>query len=102
MAREKKVTEEKLQTLIQNWNEKEIGELAQILAVDEGTVNSWAARLRKSMKKQGMTDELIKKILPAKRKVTANVFDLVVKKLQAGEQAPKGKGGRPRKVRPAE
>ena len=51
MARgEAKVSEDKLQALIEGWNKKDIGELAQILGAKESTINFWAGKLRKSMK----------------------------------------------------
>ena len=96
--RETKVSEERLQAVIDNWNRSEIGDLAQMLGVDENTINSWAARLRKSMKKHGMSAEQIKKLLPTKRKVPANVFDIVVKRLQSPEQAPKKRGRKPKET----
>ena len=103
MARgEAKVSEDKLQLLMENWNKKDISELAQTLGAKESTVNFWAGKLRKSMKAHGMTDEEIKKLLPTKRRVSSNVFDAVVKKMLSSEQAPKKRGRRPRDVgRPA-
>ena len=50
------------------------------------------------MKAHGMPDEQIKKILPTKRKVQSNVFDIVVKKMFSPEQAPKRRGRKPREV----
>ena len=63
-----------------------------MLGAGESTINYWAGKLRKSMKSNGMTDQQIKKVIPAQRKVRANVFDLVVKKMLSSEQAPKKRG----------
>ncbi|MGD0232898.1 MAG: hypothetical protein ABSC19_21530 [Syntrophorhabdales bacterium] len=98
-----KVTEDKLQALLENWNKKDTSELAQMLSVGESTVNYWAGKLKKSMKAHGMTDEQIKKTLPIKRKVHGNVYDIVVKKMLAPERAPKRRGRKPREIEgPAE
>ena len=99
MARnDAKVSEDKLQALVENWDKKNTGELAQMLGVGESTVNYWAGKLKKSMKNHGMTDEQIKKILPIKRKVQGNVYDIVVKKMLSSEQTPKRRGRKPREV----
>jgi DNA-binding transcriptional MerR regulator len=104
MARsDAKVSEDKLQALVENWGKKDTGELAQMLGVGESTINYWAGKLKKSMKSHGMTDEQIKKILPIKRKAQGNVYDIVVKKMLSSEQAPKRRGRKPREVEgPAE
>lgn len=86
-----KVSEDKLSKLIENWNKKDTAELAEMLGVGESTINYWAGKLRKSMKSNGMTDEQIKKALPAKRKARGNVYDVVVKKMFSPEEAPKAK-----------
>ena len=65
-----------------------------MLDEDEASVTYWAAKLRKSMKKQGMSDETIKKLLPAKRKVQQNAYDAVVSRLMSAEPAPKRRGRR--------
>lgn len=93
-----KVSEDKLQTLIENWNEKGASELAEMLKAGESTINYWAGKLRKSMKSNGMTDEQIKKILPAKRKAQGNVFDNVVKRMLSSEEAPKKRERKPKKA----
>ncbi len=93
-----KVSEDRLQTLVENWNKKDVGELAQMLGVGESTINYWAGKLRKSMKSNGMTDEQTKRILPSKRKAQHNVYDAVVKKMLSSEQAPKKRGRKPREV----
>jgi DNA-binding transcriptional MerR regulator len=95
---EAKVSEDKLQALIDGWDKKDISELAKALGAKESTINFWAGKLRKSMKVHGMSDEQIKKILPTKRKVQSNVFDTVVKKMLSSEQAPKRRGRKPREV----
>ena len=92
--RESRVTEEKLQKLIDNWSKRETSEIAAMLDADEASVTYWAAKLRKSMKKQDMSDEMIKKLLPAKRKVQQNVYDAVVGRLMSAEPAPKRRGRR--------
>jgi len=93
-----KVSEDKLQTLIENWKTKDVSELARMLGAGESTINYWAGKLRKSMKSNGMTDEQIKKKLPAKRRAQGNVYDNVVKKMLSPEQAPKKRGRKPREV----
>ena len=95
---EAKVSEDKLQALIDAWNRKDVSELARTLGAKESTINFWAGKLRKSMKAHGMPDEQIKKILPTKRKVQGNVFDIVVKKMLSLEQAPKRRGRKPREM----
>ncbi len=69
-----------------------------MLGAGESTVNYWAGKLRKSMKSNGMTNEQIKEILPAKRRAQGNVYDIVVKKLLSPEQAPKKRGRKPKGV----
>ncbi len=101
--REVKVSEEKLQALVDNWNKKDASELAQMLGAGESTINYWAGKLRKSMKSNGMSDEQIKKILPAKRKVLGNVYDIVVKRMLSPDQIPtKRRGRKPKEVNQAE
>ena len=51
--------EEKLRILLDNWRTKETGEIARMLEADEASVNRWAITLRRSMKKQGMSNEKI-------------------------------------------
>lgn len=92
--RQNKVSEENLQKLIENWGNNDIKELASMLDTDEASVVYWAAQLRKSMKKQGMSNEQIKKLLPTKRKVQPNVYDAVVSKLVSGKPAKKKDGRR--------
>jgi hypothetical protein len=96
--REAKVSEDKLQKLIENWKMKDVGELARMLGAGQSTINYWAGKLRKSMKNNGMTDEQIKKMLPAKRRAQGNIYDNVVKKMLSSEQAPKKRGRKPRKA----
>ena len=40
--REAKVNEDKLQTLVKNWNKKDVGELAEMLKAGVSTINYWA------------------------------------------------------------
>ncbi len=94
--REAKVSEDKLQALVDNWNAKDVSELAQMLGTGVSTINYWAGKLRKAMRSNGMTDEQIRRILPAKRKQQGNVYDIVVKRMLPTEQAP-GEGAENRR-----
>ncbi len=96
--RQAKVSEDKLQRLVENWTKKDVGQLAEMLGAGESTINYWAGKLRKSMKSNGMTDEQIKKMLPAKRKAQGNVYDNVVKRMLSPEQAPKKRGRKPKEI----
>jgi len=99
MARsEAKVSEDKLQALIDAWNRKDVSELARTLGAKESTINFWAGKLRKSMKAHGMIDEQIKKILPTKRKVQGNAYDVVVKKMLSSGQTRKRRGRKAKEV----
>jgi len=101
--REAQVSEHKLQTLVENWNTKSVSELAEMLGAGESTINYWAGKLKKSMKSNGMTDEQIKKALPAKRKVQGNAYDVVVKKMLSSGQTRKRRGRKAKEVEgPAE
>ena len=57
--REVKVSEDKLQKLVKN-EHKSVSELAEMLGAGESTINYWVAKLKKSMKANGMSDEQIK------------------------------------------
>ncbi|MGD0231997.1 MAG: hypothetical protein ABSC19_16855 [Syntrophorhabdales bacterium] len=92
--RQTDVTEAKLQILPDNWKENETGDIAQMLGADEASVNRWAAGLRKSMKKQGTSDERISKWLPAKRRARRNVYDLVVGWFLSAQPARRTRGRR--------
>jgi hypothetical protein len=96
--REAKVSEDKLQMLVENWNMKDVSELAHMLGTGVSTINYWAGKLRKSMRSNGMTDEQIKRMLPAKRKLQGNVYDIVVKKMMPAEKAPRRRGRKPKGV----
>lgn len=101
--REAQVSEDKLQTLVDNWNAKSVSELAEMLGAGESTINYWAGKLKKAMKANGMTDEQIKKALPAKRKVQGNAYDVVVKKMLSSGPARKRRGRKAKEVEgPAE
>ncbi|MGD0232237.1 MAG: hypothetical protein ABSC19_18090 [Syntrophorhabdales bacterium] len=63
-----------------------------MLETDEASVNRWVAGLRKSMKKQGMSDGQMNQWLPRKRKVRHNAYDLVVSKLMSNTTGPKEEG----------
>lgn len=93
-----KVSEDKLGKSIENWNTKDTAQLAEMLGVGESTINYWAGKLRKSMKSNGMTDEQIKKTLPAKRKAQGNVYDIVVKRMLSSEEVPKKRGRKPKEI----
>lgn len=94
MARRRgnQVTEGQLKMLIENWNQKETAEIAVMLEADEATVTYWAAKLRQSMKKQGVSDDMIKKLLPTRRRTAGNIFDIVARKLMSSEPVPKRRG----------
>jgi hypothetical protein len=94
--RQTDVTEETLQLLLDNWKEKETGDIAQMLEADEASVNRWVAGLKKSMKKQGMSDEQINKLLPAKIRTRRNVYNIVVGRLRSAEPARKKRGRKPK------
>ena len=96
--REVKVSEQKLEMLVKNWNTKDVIELAQLLGTGESTINYWAGKLRKSMKSNGMTDEQIKTILPARRRAQGNVYDNVVEKLLSSERTPGTRRRKPKEV----
>ena len=96
--REAQVNENKLQKLVDNWNTKSVSELAEMLGAGESTINYWAGKLKKSMKSNGMSDEQIKKMLPTKRKVQGNVYDVFVKKMMSPEQAPKRRGRKAKEI----
>ena len=96
--REAQVSEDKLQALVDNWNTKSVSELAEMLGAGESTINYWAGKLRKSMKANEMTDEQIKKALPAKRKVQGNAYDVVVKKMLSSGQTRKRRGRKAKEV----
>lgn len=96
--REAKVSEDKLHALVENWNTKDVSQLAQMLGTGVSTINYWAGKLRKSMKSNGMTDEQVKRMLPVKRKLQGTVYDIVVKKIMSAEQAPRRRGRKPREI----
>ena len=98
MARNDKVSEDKLQAMVENWGKKDTSELAELLGVGESTISYWAGKLKRSMKAHGMTDKQIKEMLPAKRTVQGNAYDTVVRKLLSSEQAPKRRGRKPREA----
>ena len=82
--------EEKLRILLDNWRTKETGEIARMLEADEASVNRWAITLRRSMMKQGMSNEKINEWLPTKRVARRNAYDIVVSRLLAENRS----GGR--------
>jgi transposase len=99
MARGARVSEDKIQTMIENWKTKDTSELAKMLGVGDSTVSYWAGKLRKSMKAHGMTSDQIKEVLPVKRKAQGSVFDnVVIKMLASTKTAPKQMGRKPRKA----
>ena len=83
-------SEDKLRALIKGWKGNDVPTLAKKDNVDEKTVNSWTARLRRTMKESGMDQEQIKELLPPKRRVQANPFLNVVRIM--AEEPPKSRG----------
>lgn len=83
MARSpEEIVEEKLRVLIEEWPNSTIDKLADTLEVTEETINNWVMELKKTMKAQGMNDEMINQIFPSKEKPEkVNVFEVVVKDL---------------------
>lgn len=75
LKKDSKVSEEKLRLLVDNWKDKNISELAELLGISETTLGFWVMKLRKSMKGAGMTPEQIARMLPSKRKTAVNIFD---------------------------
>lgn len=98
--RQEKVSEDSLQALVENWNNKDVVELSEMLGVEERVINYWAMKLRKSMKDNGLSDDDIRRILPAKRRVQGNVYDRVAKRYLSPEQAPKRRGRKPKQQKP--
>ncbi len=96
--KESKVSQEKLKLLVDNWMDKSIPELAEMLEITETTLGFWVMKLRKSMKAFGMTPEQIAEKLPSKRRAAASVFDMFVKSLaDESEPARTKKHGGPKK-----
>ena len=85
MARsQEEVVEEKLRMLVEKWPDSTIDELAETLEVGEETINEWVVELKKTMKVQGLSDQMISQVFPPKRKPgKINVFEKVVKDLFA-------------------
>jgi len=83
MARSpEEIVEEKLRVLIEEWPNSTIDKLVDTLEVTEEIINSWVMELKKTMKAQGMNDEMINQIFPPKEKPEkVNVFEVVVKDL---------------------
>ncbi len=52
------------------------------------------------MKDNGLSDDDIRRILPAKRRVQGNVYDRVAKRYLSPEQAPKRRGRKPKQQKP--
>ena len=95
--REAQVTEQKLQMLVENWNTKSASKLAEMLGAGESTISYWVGKLKKAMKSNGMTDEQMKKMLPAKRRVQSNPYDVVVRKMLSSG-IPKRRGRKAKEV----
>ena len=83
MARsQEEVVEEKLRMLVEKWPDSTIDELAETLEVGEETINEWVVELKKTMKVQGLSDQMISQVFPPKRKPgKVDVFEKVVKDL---------------------
>jgi DNA-binding transcriptional MerR regulator len=69
------ISEQKLQLLVDNWKDKSIPEMAELLGITETTLGFWVMKLRKSMRAAGMPPDRIAEMLPSKRKAPVNVFD---------------------------
>jgi len=54
--------------LIEEWPDSTIDKLADTLEVTEEIINGWVMELKKTMKAQGMNDEMINQIFPPKEK----------------------------------
>jgi HTH domain len=79
---QEEVVEEKLRMLVEKWPDSTIDELAETLEVSEETINEWVMELKKAMKVQGLSDEMISQVFPPKRKPgKVDVFEKVVKDL---------------------
>jgi hypothetical protein len=79
---QEEVVEEKLRVLVEKWPDSTIDELAETLEVSEETINEWVMELKKAMKVQGLSDEMISQVFPPKRKPgKVDVFEKVVKDL---------------------
>jgi DNA-binding XRE family transcriptional regulator len=79
---QEEVVEEKLRMLVEKWPDSTIDELAETLEVSEETINEWVMELKKVMKAQGLSDEMISQVFPPKRKPgKVDVFEKVVKDL---------------------
>ena len=79
---QEEVVEEKLRMLVEKWPDSTIDELAETLEISEETINEWVMELKKAMKVQGLSDEMISQVFPPKRKPgKVDVFEKVVKDL---------------------
>ncbi len=87
LKRDSRVSEEKLRLLVDNWKDKNIPELAELLGISETTLGFWVMKLRKSMRGAGMTPEQIAMILPFKRKTAVNIFDAFARSLAEQPEA---------------
>jgi len=75
-------TEEKLKVLIENWHDRTMDELSELLDVSEETIDEWVFRLKKTMRAQGMTEELIDEVFPPMGKPgKIDCFESVVRQL---------------------
>jgi hypothetical protein len=82
------VTEEKLKMLIENWPEKTMDELSDLLEVSDETINDWVSTLKQTMRAQGLTEELIGEVFPPmKAPAKIDCFESVVKQLFASPKA---------------
>jgi len=83
MARcETEATEEKLKMLIENWPDRTMDQLTELLEVSEETIDEWVLRLKKTMRAQGMTKKLIDEVLPPRKKQDRiDCFENVVRQL---------------------
>jgi hypothetical protein len=97
--KDSRISEQKLKLLVDNWKDKDITELAELLGVTETTLGFWVMKLRKSMRAAGMPPDRIAEMLPSKRKTAVNVFDAFARSLarQSEVAAPKKRAGSARK-----
>ncbi len=79
--KDSRISEQKLQLLVDNWKDKSIPEMAELLDITETTLGFWVMKLRKSMRAAGMPPDRIAEMLPSKRKAPVNVFDAFARSL---------------------
>lgn len=58
------MTEEKLQTVIDNYATMDKKKLAELVGITESTLLQWVCRFRKSLKNKGISDSVIDRYFP--------------------------------------